>query len=134
MNILSCNLKPQNYLCVILGINSVNLASMFDKLELSVEQLFDFCPLNNVYPSELYMFVITVPDRPLSLCRSLRELGLHRSVKRCMSMAPMEFELDLASESASSSLSSKPLQEVSRIRNAFPETWLWTNVSAGYSI
>lgn len=28
--------------------------------------------------------------------------------------------------------SSEPMREVDRVRNVFPETWLWTNASIGY--
>jgi len=33
---------------------------------------------------------------------------------------------------AASSSSSASLQTVDKIRNIFPETWLWTNTTAGY--
>lgn len=26
------------------------------------------------------------------------------------------------------------LKDVSRVRNVFPETWLWTNVTSGYPV
>lgn len=46
-----------------------------------------------------------------------------------MPMAGMAFggvnELALTS-------SSEPMREVDRVRNVFPETWLWTNASIGY--
>ena len=48
-------------------------------------------------------------------------------------MAAAEFS-NLSGGAAPPQQATSQLKDVGRVRNVFPETWLWTNTSTGYTI
>ena len=50
-----------------------------------------------------------------------------------MAMAESFGGVDPAMNGINGPAHTSPLKEVERVRSDFPETWLWTNASVGYS-